>query len=143
VPPFGLGLAPLPGVLGRVCDTALRPIVIGMLEKAVLPLGTKIRASAGAPPVASVDDFMRRAPLMLVASGKPFEYPQTNWGDAVQMIGPCMFEPAMDTVPDWLAAIDRPIVLVTTSSPKQDDAKLVGTAMTALADESGGYRTLI
>src|SRR6185503_4748336 len=52
---------------------------------------------------------MRRAPLMLVASGKPFEYPQTNWGDTVQMIGPCMFEPAMDTVPDWLTAIDRPI----------------------------------
>jgi MGT family glycosyltransferase len=135
VPPFGLGMAPLPGVLGRVRDAALRPIVMGMLEKAVLPLGNKIRASAGAPPVASVDDFMRRAPLMLVASGKPFEYPQTNWGDAVQMIGPCMFEPAMDTVPQWLTAIDRPIVLVTTSSQKQADAKLVETAMTALADE--------
>src|SRR4029078_5035654 len=80
------------------------------------------RASAGAPPVASVDEFMRRAPLMLVASGKPFEYPQTNWGDTVQMIGPCMFEPAMDTVPDWLTAIDRPIVLVTTSSQQQADA---------------------
>ena len=78
---------------------------------------------------------MRRAPLMLVASGKPFEYPQTDWGDAVQMIGPCMFEPAMDTVPDWLTAIDRPIVLVTTSSQQQADAKLVMTAMTALADE--------
>ena len=101
----------------------------------MLPVGNNIRASAGAPPVASVDEFMRRAPLMLVASGKPFEYPQTNWGDAVQMIGPCMFEPAMDTVPDWLTAIDRPIVLVTTSSQKQADAKLVVTAMTALADE--------
>ena len=42
VPPFGLGLAPLPGVLGRVRDAALRPIVIGMLEKAVLPLGNKV-----------------------------------------------------------------------------------------------------
>ena len=51
------------------------------------------------------------------------------------MIGPCMFEPAMDTVPDWLTAIDRPIVLVTTSSQKQADAKLVATAMAALADE--------
>jgi MGT family glycosyltransferase len=135
VPPFGLGLAPLPGVLGRIRDAALRPIVMGMLEKAVLPLGNKIRASAGAPPVSSVDDFMRRAPLMLVASGKPFEYPQTNWGDAVQMIGPCMFEPDMDAVPQWLTAIDRPIVLVTTSSQKQADEKLVRTAMTALADE--------
>jgi UDP:flavonoid glycosyltransferase YjiC (YdhE family) len=46
-----------------------------------------------------------------------------------------MFEPAMDAVPDWLTAIDRPIVLVTTSSQKQADAKLVMTAMTALADE--------
>jgi MGT family glycosyltransferase len=135
VPPFGLGLAPVPGRLGRVRDAALRPIVMGLLEKAVLPLGNDIRASAGAPPVASVDEFMRRPPLMLVASGKPFEYPQTDWGDAVQMIGPCMFEPAMNTGPDWLTAIDRPIVLVTTSSQKQADAKLVTTAMTALADE--------
>jgi len=88
VPPFGLGLAPLPGVLGRIRDAVLRPIAIGMMEWAVLPAGNKIRASAGAPPVASADEFMRRAPLILVASGKPFEYPQTDWGDAVQMIGP-------------------------------------------------------
>jgi UDP:flavonoid glycosyltransferase YjiC (YdhE family) len=74
VPPFGLGLAPLPGILGRVRDAALRPIVMGMIERTVLPPGNKIRASAGAPPVASADEFMRRAPLMLVASGKPFEY---------------------------------------------------------------------
>jgi MGT family glycosyltransferase len=135
VPPFGLGLAPLPGVLGQVRDAALRPVVMGMIEKTVLPRGNGIRAIAGAPPVASADDFMRRAPLMLVASGKPFEYPQTDWGDAVQMIGPCMFEPATDTVPPWLAAIDRPIVLVTTSSQKQADTKLVMTAVTAFADE--------
>ncbi|HEX3288955.1 MAG TPA: glycosyltransferase, partial [Mycobacterium sp.] len=135
VPPFGLGLAPLPGMLGRARDAALRPIVMGMMERAVLPYGNRIRASAGAPPISSADEFMRRAPLMLVASGKPFEYPQTDWGDAVQMIGPCMYEPAMDAVPDWLEAIDRPIVLVTTSSQKQADVKLVVAAMTALADQ--------
>ena len=134
VPPFGLGLAPMRGVVGRVRDAALRPIAIGMMERAVLPAGNKIRAIAGAPPVASADDFMRRAPLMLVASGKPFEYAQTEWGEAVQMIGPCMFEPAMDAVPAWLEAIDRPIVLVTTSSQMQADEKLVKTALTALAD---------
>src|ERR1700758_56786 len=134
VPPFGLGLALLPGVLGRGRDAALRPIGVGMMERAVLPAGKKIRASAGAPPVTSADDFMRRAPLMLVASGKPFEYRQTDWGDAVQMIGPCMFEPALASVPQWLEAIDRPIVLVTTSSQQQADEKLVKTAMVALAD---------
>jgi UDP:flavonoid glycosyltransferase YjiC (YdhE family) len=135
VPPFGLGLKPLPGVLGRVRDAVLQPILIGLTEKSVLPLGNQIRASAGAQPVGSMDEFMRRPPLMLVATGKPFEYPQTNWGDAIQMIGPCMFGPAMDKVPDWLTAIDRPIILVTTSSQQQADAKLALTAMTALADE--------
>jgi UDP:flavonoid glycosyltransferase YjiC (YdhE family) len=51
------------------------------------------------------------------------------------MIGPCMYEPAMDAIPDWLEAIDRPIVLVTTSSQQQADMKLVVAAMTARADE--------
>ncbi len=134
VPPFGLGLAPLAGPLGRTRDAALRPIVMGMMERAVLPAGNEIRASAGAPPVASADEFFRRAPLMLVASGKPFEYAQTEWGDAVQMIGPCMFEPAMHEAPEWLEAINRPIVLVTTSSQQQADEQLVRTAITALAD---------
>jgi MGT family glycosyltransferase len=135
LPPFGLGLAPLPGMLGRIRDAALRPMVMGMIERTVLPPGNRIRARAGAPPVASVDEFMRRPPLMLVASGKPFEYLQTDWGDAIQMIGPCMYEPGMDEVPDWLQAIDRPIVLVTTSSQEQADSKLVVAAMSALADE--------
>lgn len=135
VPPFGLGLAPLPGLVGRIRDTALRPIVMGMMERAVLPQGNRIRQAAGAQLVSSADEFMRRAPLMLVASGKPFEYPQTHWGDAVHLIGPCMFEPDMASVPDWLAAIDRPIVLVTTSSQKQADTELVATAMAALDDE--------
>ena len=135
VPPFGPGLKPLPGLLGRIRDAALQPLVTGMFEKSMLPPLNKIRADVGAPRVASADEFVRRAPLILVASGKPFEYPQTDWGDAVQMIGPCVLDDEPQTVPDWLATIDRPIVLVTTSSERQADATLALTAMTALADE--------
>jgi MGT family glycosyltransferase len=82
-----------------------------------------------------MDEFWRRPPLMLVASGKPFEYPHADYGDAVQMIGPCALDPGPDAVPDWMASIDRPIVLVTTSSEKQADDNLVKTALAALADE--------
>jgi len=135
VPPFGPGLRPLPGVLGRMRDAALRPFVIGSLEKRILPLINAIRADVDISPVASIDQFLRRPPLMLVASGKPFQYPQTDWGDAVQMIGPCVADPGPGTVPDWLASIDRPIVLVTTSSEKQADTNLVATAIAALNDE--------
>jgi UDP:flavonoid glycosyltransferase YjiC (YdhE family) len=135
VPPFGMGLRPLPGVLGRLRDATVRTAVLGPLEKIMLPPINTIRADLDLRPIASIDEFLRRAPLMLIASGKPFQYPQTDWGDAVQMIGPCVVDPGADSIPDWLASIDRPIVLVTTSSEKQADTNLVRTAMAALKDE--------
>ncbi len=53
----------------------------------------------------------------------------------MQLIGPCAVDPGPHTVPDWLASIDKPIVLVTTSSERQTDTNLVQTAVTALEDE--------
>ncbi|MEB4212079.1 glycosyltransferase [Mycobacterium sp. 94-17] len=136
VPPFGLGLRPLPGALGRVRDAAVRAVVTRSVEGVMLPGVNAIREDVGVPKVRSVDEFLRRAPLILVASGKPFQYPGTDWGDAVQMIGPCVLDPVLDTAADWLSSIERPIVLVTTSSEKQGDAKLALTAMAALADDA-------
>ncbi|MGH3559195.1 MAG: glycosyltransferase [Mycobacterium sp.] len=134
-PPFGPGLRPWPGVAGGLRDAALRPIVLGVVEKAMLgPLNT-VRAEAGAAPVRSADEFARRAPLILVATGEPFEYPHPDWGDSVQMIGPCDFDPPAGDPPDWLGDIERPIVLVTVSSERQDDIGLGLTAMEALADQ--------
>lgn len=135
VPPFGPGLRPLSGVLGRLRDAAARVVVVGVLERVMLPPINAIRSQLDLRPAASMDEFLRRAPLVLVASGKPFQYPRTEWGDAVQLIGPCVVDPGPRTVPDWLAAIDRPIVLVTTSSEKQADTGLVETAVTALREE--------
>ncbi len=135
VPPFGPGLRPLPGVLGRLRDAAVRPAVLGPLAKIMLPRINMIRAALDMRPVASMDEFLRRAPLLLVASGKPFQYPRTDWGDAVQLIGPCVVDTGPHTVPDWLASVNQPIVLVTTSSEKQADTNLVETAMSALKDE--------
>jgi UDP:flavonoid glycosyltransferase YjiC (YdhE family) len=121
--------------LGQVRDAAVRATVIRALEKVMLPPINAIRADLTLRSVASMDEFLRRAPLMLVASGMPFQYPRRDWGEAVQMIGPCVLDPGPDTVPEWLTAIERPIVLVTTSSEKQADTKLVQTAVAALADE--------
>jgi MGT family glycosyltransferase len=135
VPPFGLGLRPLPGALGRARDAAARAVLLKPLERVGRPPLNAVRARVNLAPVRSMDEFLRRAPMMLVASAKPFQYPQTDWGDAVHMIGPCAVDPGAEAVPDWLAAIERPIVLVTTSSEKQGDAELVSTAMTALSDE--------
>jgi MGT family glycosyltransferase len=135
VPPFGLGLRPLAGVIGRLRDAAVRRAVTRPLENVMLRPINEVRATVGVAPVASIDEFLRQAELILVATGKPFQYPQTDWGDSVQMIGPCVLEPGPDETPDWLAAIERPIILVTTSSERQADAGLVLTALDALSDE--------
>ncbi|MGE2691983.1 glycosyltransferase [Mycolicibacterium pulveris] len=135
VPPFGLGLRPLPGALGRARDAAATAVLLAPLERVARTPLNAVRARVGLAPVRSMDEFLRRAPLVLVASGKPFQYPQTDWGEAVHMIGPCTLDPGAEVVPEWLSKIDRPIVLVTASSEKQDDADLISTAMTALADE--------
>jgi hypothetical protein len=47
------------------------------------------------------------------------------------VIGACAFDPAPQTVPDWLAAIERPIVLVSTSSEQQGDVDVALLALTA------------
>ena len=50
------------------------------------------------------------------------------------MIGPCELDDPTPT-PDWLTAVDGPLVLVTTSSERQDDSALGVAAIEALADE--------
>ncbi|RAV18107.1 glycosyltransferase [Mycolicibacterium sp. GF69] len=135
VPPFGLGLKPMHGVLGRARDAVVQAVISRTIERVMLPSINQVRTDVGLPPVATADEYLRRAPLLLVATGKPFQYEQTEWGDAIHMIGPCALDPFGDSSSDWLAEIDRPIVLVTTSSEPQADAELVSTAIAALADE--------
>ena len=105
------------------------------IEKAMVEPLNRIRTAVGANLIGSSQDLIRRAPLMLVASAEPFEYPHPDWGDAVQMIGPCEFDPPFAGDIDWIDDIERPIVLVTTSSERQGDAALPIAAMTALTYE--------
>ena len=74
------------------------------------------------------------APLLLYMTAEPFEYPRSDWPASVRMVGPCCWDPPADP-PSWLAAIEQPIVLVSTSSEFQDDGRLVTTALEALAHE--------
>jgi MGT family glycosyltransferase len=133
VPPWGPGLRPWPGPVGWVRDALLRRKFTA-LESWVGPLNV-IRAQLGLSPLTSVDDYARRPPLMLVATAQPFDYPHPDWDDSIQLIGSCSYDPAPSTEPEWLAQIDRPIVLVSTSSEHQGDSELARVALAALADQ--------
>lgn len=133
MPPVGPGFRPLPGRVGAFRDWGVRLVVDRVMDRPVLPRINALRASVGAPAVGSVDEFMRRAPLMLVVGGEPFEYPHPDWGDRVHLVGACSSD-AETSDAQALPQTTRPIVLVTTSSIRQADDGLGRTALAALAD---------
>ncbi|MET0936573.1 MAG: hypothetical protein ABWX83_11305, partial [Luteibacter sp.] len=135
VPPFGPGLRPWPGLMGRIRDESLRPFIAKTFSDGLIDPLNRVCRDVGAKSIAAADELVRRATLMLVATAQPFEYPHPDWDDHVQMIGPCEFEPPDPGGNDWLDAIERPIVLVTTSSERQADTALPVAVMAAMRDE--------
>lgn len=133
-PPFGPGLLPARGPLGRLRDRLVRPRVLGVLEKTFLPPLNQVRTQAGAAPVTDADEMFRRPPLLIYMTAEPFEYPRRDWPENIVMVGPCEWDPAADP-PEWLPELTHPIVLVTTSSEFQNDGRLVQATVEALADE--------
>ncbi|MGD9618536.1 MAG: glycosyltransferase [Mycolicibacterium sp.] len=134
-PPFGPGFAPKPGWLGRLRDNGARTVTRAVFDRPLRRGLDPVRAALGLPAVRNADDLLRRAPAILVATAKPFEYPHTDWGDSVHLIGPAVFEPPGSVPPGWLRGIERPVVLVTTSSVRQADTALADAALRALDGE--------
>lgn len=133
-PPFGPGLSPARGPLGRIRDRLLRPLVVGTIEKAFLPALNRVRARAGVTPLAHADEMFLKPTLLIYMTAEPFEYHRRDWPDSVEMVGPCEWEPPQEP-PSWLADVTRQIVLVTTSSEFQNDGRLVQAVLDGLADE--------
>ena len=132
-PPFGLGLPPARGLLGRLRDRLLSPVLLGIYNRQAPELDA-VRTELGAPPVGRIERAMLSAPLMLYMTAEPFEYPRSDWPPSVRMVGPGIWDPPAEP-PAWLEEISRPLVLVTCSTEFQNDGKLVRAALEALAGE--------
>ncbi len=133
VPPFGPGLPPARGPLGRMRDRALRPLVFGTLERTIVRRLNAVRHGLSLDPVDATTMFTR-PPLLIYMTAEPFEYRRSDWPPNVRMVGPCAWDPPAEP-PEWLDQVARPLVLVSVSSEFQDDGRLARTALAALADE--------
>jgi MGT family glycosyltransferase len=132
-PPFGLGLAPRGGLLGRARDLVVGEVLGGIMDRS-LPTFNDVRRRVGVAPIAHMADMGRAAPLVIYYTAQPFEYPSPGRPSNVVMIGPGLWEPPAEPLA-WLSAIDRPIVLATCSTEYQADGAIIQATLDGLAGE--------
>jgi MGT family glycosyltransferase len=134
LPPPGPGLPPARGCPGRLRDRLLRGPFFAAFDRIALPALGALREERGLRPWQRAAELFTTAPLLLHLTAEPFEYPRGDWPSNLRTVGPCSWEPPGE-LPDDLAAVDAPLVLVTTSTEFQDDGRLISTALEALAGE--------
>ncbi|HEX5309396.1 MAG TPA: nucleotide disphospho-sugar-binding domain-containing protein [Solirubrobacteraceae bacterium] len=130
-PPFGLGLAPMKGPLGRARDTLLGGLRETAVDRTVLPVVNRLRAEHRLPPLRRFGELAERPRQMLAMTAEGFEYPRSGWAANVRFVGPLDWSPPQPR-PEWLADLADPLALVTCSTEHQRDRALLATALHAL-----------
>lgn len=130
-PPFGLGLRPLRGPLGRVRDAVAAKAVDVVFDRAASSSLSALRDRYGLNEVHSFDALLRRAPLLLSLTAEGFEYPRDDWPSSVRFVGPMNWSPPQPA-PSWLDELSDPLALVTCSTERQRDKRLLHVALEGL-----------
>jgi MGT family glycosyltransferase len=141
-PPFGTGLLPSSGALGRLrnrsLNWALRSLVFAECQRAA----EQVRARLGLPPIDGyfMDWGAAIADRYLCPSVPEFEYQRRDLPDSVEFVGPMLPAGIDDSTPpawwdDVLAAraAGRPVVVVTQGTIATDPRNLILPAVEALA----------
>ncbi len=132
VPPFGLGLAPAKGPLGRARDRAITSMTMRQWDKGVPELN-ELRTSLGLDPIGSFFDQVHRARRELVLTSSDFDFP----GDLpanVRYVGAILDDPEWANAVTWTPPTDdRPLVLVALSTTFQDHVDCLQRIVDALA----------
>jgi UDP:flavonoid glycosyltransferase YjiC (YdhE family) len=92
MPPFGLGLKPARGVLGKARDRTLNGVVAAAWRSGRGPLN-EARAAYGLPPLTDPWDQLRSCDSMLMATARAVDFPAKvpEWA---HYVGPVMDDPA-------------------------------------------------
>jgi UDP:flavonoid glycosyltransferase YjiC (YdhE family) len=135
--PFGLGVTPLPGPIGRMRNAALRTVaergIFGGVQKEADAIA---RRETGRPLGGFVLDWPGRADSYVQFTVPEFEYPRPDLPPTVRFAGPLAPAPSSVDVPDWWADLDgsRPVVHVTQGTIANSDfTQLVLPTVSALA----------
>ena len=137
--PFGMGLMPLRGPLGRARNAALALLT----DKLVLPAAHRIADQLfhrvhGRPIPFAVLDWARHADAIVQFTVPEFEYPRSDAPATLHFAGPISASGSRAPLPPWWHELDgsRPVIHVTQGTIANSDfGQLVGPTLEALADE--------
>lgn len=130
LPPFGIGLRPRRGPVGAARDALLHR-VSPLAYRHVLGPVNALRQALGLAPLGTFMELFARPPLLLSLTAEGFEYPRGDWPANVRLVGAPNWSPPADP-PGWLEELGDPLVLVTCSTERQRDQRLLHTALRAL-----------
>jgi MGT family glycosyltransferase len=139
VAPYGLGLAPKGGALGRLRNRVLNTLVQRVVFRRTQQLANETMRALGRPGLdAFVLDFSRRFDRFLQLSPAEFEYPRSDLSSNIRFVGTVLPPaPVAGELPVWWPELDggRPVVHVTQGTiDNKDFGRLVRPTLDALAD---------
>jgi MGT family glycosyltransferase len=137
--PYGMGLTPMPGLLGRLRNKVLSTVA----ARTVFPQSERIarevnRELHGRPLAFPVLDWPRHAEAIVQFTVPEFEYPRSDAPATLHFAGPISATGSEAPLPPWWAELDgsRPVVHVTQGTiANRDYRQIVAPTLEALAED--------
>ncbi|MGX5653178.1 nucleotide disphospho-sugar-binding domain-containing protein [Geodermatophilus nigrescens] len=129
IPPFGSGLGPARGPLGRARDRAMNALAARLWNRNIAPLNAA-RAELGLEPLREIWEQWDRAALVLVLTSPAFDLPAELPGN-VRYVGPVLDDPVWSGPPAVPEGYE-PLVVVGLSSTYMRQADVLRRIVAAL-----------
>lgn len=136
--PFGLGLPPMPGPIGRIRNAVLQfvaeKIIFGSIQREADRLTQQL---IGQRLPGFVMDWPSWADAIVQFSVPGFEYPRSDLPEQVHFVGPLSLPTTQTGLPDWWTDLDqdRPVIVLNQGTVANEDyGQLINPALEALAD---------
>ncbi len=136
VAPFGLGITPVPGPLGRLRNAVLtrvaEKVIFGSVQKEADEMS---RREIGRPLGEFVLAWSGDADAVVQFTVPGFEYPRSDLPESVHFVGPLPMTPAQTALPEWwddLATAEKIVHVTQGTIANTDFAQLVMPTLEAL-----------
>ncbi len=137
--PYGMGMTPLAGPLGRVRNALLSGVAARTVMRGAVRVSEEVnQAIHGVPLPYPVLDWPRHAEAIVQFTVPGFEYPRSDAPPTLSFAGPISASGSVAALPEWWGDLDgsRPVVHVTQGTvANRDHRQVVAPALEGLADD--------